>query len=40
MGYEISHIREDGLIIAYGDSETVLKNTYKMLTESDNSPNY
>ncbi len=31
LGYEISHIREDGLIIGYGDIETVLKNAYKML---------
>jgi hypothetical protein len=33
MGYEISHIREDGLIIAYANSEKVIANTYKMLTE-------
>lgn len=32
LGYEISHIREDGLIIAYADIETVLKNSYTMLT--------
>lgn len=34
LGYEISHIREDGLIISYADIETVLKSAYKMLTES------
>ena len=31
MGYEISHIREDGLIIAYGNNEEIIKNTYNML---------
>src|SRR4030095_13205042 len=33
MGYQISHIREDGLIIVYAKSNTVIDNTYKMLTE-------
>jgi hypothetical protein len=31
MGYEISHIREDGLIIGYADNAAVIANTYKML---------
>jgi hypothetical protein len=35
LGYEISHIREDGLIIGYADIETVLKNAYSMLTGSN-----
>jgi len=33
MGYEISHIREDGLIIGYADNSVILENTYRMLTE-------
>lgn len=33
MGYEISHIREDGLIIGYADNAVILENTYRMLTE-------
>ncbi len=34
MGYEISHIREDGLIIAYAKSERVIRQTYEMLMKS------
>ncbi|MBL8015819.1 MAG: hypothetical protein JNK43_00990 [Ignavibacteria bacterium] len=33
MGYEISHIREDGLIIGYAENAVILENTYRMLTE-------
>ncbi len=34
MGYEISHIREDGLIIGYADNAAVIANTYKLLQEA------
>ncbi len=33
IGFEISHIREDGLIIGYADNAVILENTYRMLTE-------
>jgi hypothetical protein len=33
MGYEISHIREDGLIIGYADNAVILENTYRMLQQ-------
>jgi hypothetical protein len=31
MGYEISHIREDGLIIGYANNAKIIANTYKLL---------
>jgi len=31
MGYELSHFREDGLLIGYADNAKVLQNTYNML---------
>lgn len=37
MGYEISHIREDGLIIAYGNNSEIILNTYNMLCRIKNS---
>ena len=30
MGFELSHIREDGLLVAYADNATVIAQTYNI----------